>query len=163
MPEPEYPSGSAGERELLERWLDFERDAVLRKIEGASDRDARAAAVPSGVSLLGILKHLANTEQGWFHVVFANEAPFMIDDPSDPDADWRVGPDETAETLAALYRTMCARSREIVDSASLDDVATYPGKDMTLRWIVVHMIEETARHAGHADVIREILDGATGL
>ena len=162
MADPPYP-GDGAERQLLERWLDFQRGAMLRKVEGLSDADARREMVPSGLSLLGLLKHVANDEHGWFHVVFAHETEWMIDDPNDPDADFKLDAGDSVASLTALYREICARSREIVASSSLDDAAKLPESDKTLRWIMIHMIEETARHAGHADIIREMIDGATGL
>jgi uncharacterized damage-inducible protein DinB len=163
MTEPTYPSHTAAEREMLATWLDFERDAVLRKIDGARDDDLRRTMTPSGLTLLGIVKHLQNVEHWWFRVCFADEAPLQYENDEDPDADFHVQPGETTDAIVTGYRAVCARSREIAAAALLDDASKREGRDHTLRWIMVHMIEETARHAGHMDVIREQLDGATGI
>jgi uncharacterized damage-inducible protein DinB len=109
-----------------------------------------------------MLKHLAYVERWWFGVVFAGQDLPMIWTKEDPDADFRVEDEESAEGIAAYYQAEVDRARAITAEASLDDVARRPGKDVTLRWILVHMIEETARHLGHADIIREQIDGATG-
>jgi uncharacterized damage-inducible protein DinB len=119
--------------------------------------------VPSGTSLLGLVKHLAYVERWWFQEVWAGQPATYPFSETDPDADWRIEPDETTEGVLGLYRGECARSREIVAAApSLDEVAHHPRRKLTRRWILVHMIEETARHNGHADILREQLDGATG-
>ncbi len=160
----DYPPPSGSEREMLAAWLDYEREAVLRKLEGASDEGVRRPMVPSGLTLLGIVKHLQNVEHWWFHVCFAAEAPLQYENDEDPDADFHVVEGETTEMIVARYKETCAGSRAIAAAAtSLDDVSKREGRDHTLRWIMVHMIEETARHAGHMDIMRELLDGATGL
>lgn len=118
---------------------------------------------PSDMTLLGIVKHLAFVERGWFQGTFlgdAIETPWTTDD---PDADFRIEPDETTQQIVDLYRAECEKSRAIVEAASLDDRAKRHGRtDYTLRWIMAHMIEETARHNGHADLFRERIDGVTG-
>ena len=114
----------------------------------------------SGLSLLGLVKHLAGTEQGWFLKIYAG-----LDEPDlfDPDAEFRVGPDDTTDRLVGLYVRTCERAREVVAAGSLDDVVTTPwGPPVNLRAILAHMIQETARHNGHADIIREAIDGTTG-
>jgi hypothetical protein len=159
-----YPPSDAqiGEKQMLLSWLDFQRVQILRKIEGLSDDDARRAMVPSGVSLLGIVQHLGYVERWWFSVCFANEMqPAFSDD--DPDGDWRLAADATIQTVTEFYLQRCARSREIAGAAALDDVSAFEGSAYSMRWILVHMIEETARHAGHADILREQLDGVTGM
>jgi uncharacterized damage-inducible protein DinB len=121
--------------------------------------------VPSGTSLLGIVKHLAYVERGWFQRVWAGQEISVPWTEEDPDADWRIEPDETTQDVLALYEGECARSREIVAAAaSLDEVVVHPRwkEELSRRWILTHMLEETARHVGHADILREQLDGATG-
>jgi hypothetical protein len=121
--------------------------------------------VPSGVCLLGLVKHLTADEHGWFVVNFAATGePHMFESPDDPDADFHVTDEETTDEIVQGYLRACARSREIYDAASsLDATFEHPRRGtMSLRWIMNHMIEETARHAGHADIIRELIDGATG-
>jgi len=147
---------------MLTAWLDFHRATLLRRLEGLDDVDLRRPLVPSGTSLLGIVKHLAYVERWWFCIVFAGQ---LLDVPwtdEDPDADWRIEPDDTTEEVIALYGREIARARTCIEGAGPDDIARYPSSAKTLRWIMVHMIEETARHNGHADVIRELIDGSTG-
>lgn len=154
---------SGDEKQVLGGFLDHYRATLLDICEGLSDGDLRRSFVPSGTSLLGMVKHLAYVERGWFQEGIANgvaEYPFSDDD---PDADFRIEPDETTEEIFDLYRAECAKSRVILEAASLDDLSEDPGRsaDYNVRWIVVHMIEETARHAGHADILRELIDGKT--
>jgi uncharacterized protein DUF664 len=121
--------------------------------------------VPSRTSLLGMVKHLAFVERGWFQETVANEPFDYPFDTNDPDADFRIEEEETAADIFDLYRRACDGSRRALDAASLDDMVQNPSRrfDYNVRWVVVHMIEETARHAGHADIIRELLDGKTGI
>ena len=162
---PEPPS-VGGEREILAGFLDFHRATLLWKLEGLDDQQLRRAMVASGTSLLGLVKHLAYVERSWFQGVWAGEEVTFPWTSEDPDADWRIEPDETTGQVLALYDGECDRSRAIVAAASsLDELAQHPRqKDwkMSRRWILIHMIEETARHVGHADILREQLDGATG-
>lgn len=159
--------GTGDEKVMLSAFLDRYRDNILFKLDDISTEQASRRIVPSATTLLGVVKHLAYVERGWFQHRFAGRReayPWPEDDP-DPDIDFRIGPDDTVETVRGLYEQECAISREIVAGASLDDVAASspPGRGpFNLRWIVVHMIEETARHAGHADILRELTDGAIG-
>jgi len=159
-PEPPYLGDETG---TLAGFLDFHRATLLWKIEGLDDEQLRRPMVPSGTSLLGMVKHLAYVERWWFQQVWAGrEATYPFTD-EDPDADWRVEPSETTADILALYRGECDASREIVAAAaSLDEVAHHPRRKLSRRWILVHMIEETARHNGQADILREQLDGVTG-
>jgi uncharacterized damage-inducible protein DinB len=151
---------------MVQAFLDFHRATLLWKVSGLSDEDLRRPMTPSGVSLLGLVKHLADVEQSWFVEVFAGEPPeFPLWREDDPGATWRIEPHETTEQIIDVYRRVCARCRAIVASASPEDLAAAPregAEGLTLRWILVHMLEETARHNGHADIIREAIDGATG-
>jgi len=160
------PPAAAPERDMLEAFLDFHRATLLWKLSGLSDEELRRPGTPSGVSLLGLVKHLADVEQSWFVEVFAGEAPeFPLWRDDDPGATWRIEPDESTEHILDIYRRVCERCRDIVAGAATEDVvgAPRPGAEhMTLRWVLVHMIEETARHNGHADIIREAIDGAVG-
>ena len=158
-PEPPY---LGDEDQTLVGFLDFHRATLLWKLEGLDDEQLRRPMVPSGTSLLGMVKHLAYVERWWFQQVWAGrEATYPFTD-EDPDADWRVEPSETTADILALYRGECDASREIVAAASLDEVAHHPRRKLSRRWILVHMIEETARHNGQADILREQLDGVTG-
>lgn len=156
------PAFIGSEMELLEGFLDYHRATLLWKIDGLSETDLRRSMTPSGVSLLGMVKHLAYVEQSWFASVFAGETVVFPWTDADPDADWRIEKDENADSVRALYHAATARSREIVARASLDDLAKKARDKVSLRWIMIHMIEETARHNGHADLMRESIDGAVG-
>ncbi|HVF53709.1 MAG TPA: DinB family protein [Actinomycetota bacterium] len=163
MTELRHPSTTGSERELLIEYLDWYRDAIVRKMDGASDETLRAQKVGSATTLLGIVKHLAWVEIWWFQIVFAGRD---IEDPwseENPDADWRIEPHETTDEILAFYREACEESRAIVKATDdLDTKAVRPGKIYNLRRILIHMIEETARHAGHADILRELIDGRVG-
>jgi uncharacterized damage-inducible protein DinB len=149
------------EREVLLRYLNKMREAVVRTSEGLTDEQARTPGVPSGTSLLGLVQHLTAVERHWFQFVFLGEGPA-------PDDSMEVPAGVTREELVAAYREACARSDEIVracpDLATMSRIAN-PGEDQLdpLRVIVAHMIEETGRHAGHADILRERIDGAVGF
>lgn len=159
------PPFSADERHMLTSFLDRQRELLLRKVGGLPPEGLTQAPVPpSTISLLALLKHAAAAERYWFRITFAGED---IDPPwtnDDPDADWRIESGDTPVSLHAAYLDEVDHARKIVAEASLDDVAANPsrGRPVTLRWILVHMIEEVARHVGHADLIRERLDGTTG-
>jgi uncharacterized damage-inducible protein DinB len=159
------PPPVADERTALAGWLDFHRATLVLKLDGLDDEQLRRPMVPSGTSLLGLVKHLTEVEHGWFVNEYARlgEAPlFETDD--DPDASFRIEPDETAADLVAAYQAICDRSRAIVAAASsLDETVPNARRGrIDLRRIMLHMIEETARHNGHADIIRELIDGAVG-
>ena len=153
------------EKAMLSAFLDRYRETILWKLEGVTTEQASARLVPSASTLLGIVKHLAYVERGWFPIYFAGgpvNYPWAEDEP-DPDIDFRVSVTDTIESVSRLYREEIVRSREIVAGASLDDLSKEQNRGpRTLRWIMVHMIEETARHAGHADILRELTDGAVG-
>jgi hypothetical protein len=142
--------------------VDYQREVVLRKVGGLDEEDLRRVMTPTGLTLLGLVKHLAFVERYWFQNVFAGlDVQFPWSD-DDPDADWRPEPGESAPEIVALFQAEAARSREIAASADLDDVSAYPGLTVSLRWILLHMLEEFARHLGHADIMREEIDGTTG-
>ena len=150
---------------MLSAFLDRYRETILWKLDGLTREQASARLVPSATTLLGIVKHLAYVERGWFQINFAGEPPNYPwpEDEPDEDIDFRVTTSDTIETISALYRQEIARSREIVAGASLEELSKNQERGpRSLRWIMVHMIEETARHAGHADILRELTDGAIG-
>ena len=159
------PPRAGEEKESLEGWLDFHRDTLLWKVVGLTDDDLTRSVIPSGWSLLGLIKHMGWVERGWFANGFAD---LRLPDPwtkEDPDSDWRIEPGETRQGILGFYRDECERSRVITQAASLDDLACgpdLPPDGLNLRWIMLHMIEETARHNGHADIVRELIDGKTG-
>jgi uncharacterized damage-inducible protein DinB len=156
------PPCIGSERELLTTFLDYHRQTVLLKVEGVSDADLRRTMTPSGLSLLGLIKHLAYVERSWFQDEFAGEDVSFPWTDEDPNADFRIEPDETTQDIFTLYQAEVKRSREIVAVSSLDDIARGDKRKPSLRWIMIHMIEETARHNGHVDLMREAIDGQTG-
>ncbi|MET7990813.1 DinB family protein [Amycolatopsis sp. NPDC005232] len=161
MDRPEVP-GTGDERTALARWLDWHRATLLRKLDGLSEEQLRRAVLPTGLSLLGLVKHLTDVEQGWFVLDFAGGDEPPIYSGGEPGAEFRVS--ESAGEIVGQYLRMCSRAREIVATESSLDI-TVPNVRrgaVDLRWILLHMIEETARHNGHADVIRELIDGRTG-
>ncbi|MGH3495231.1 MAG: DinB family protein [Sciscionella sp.] len=158
---------TADERPTLEAFLDFYRDAVIRKVRGVSEQDARRSLVPSATTLGGIAKHLRWVELNWFERHLAQtsaaELPPVPWNDDDPDADFRMVEGETVAGLIADYERACVRSREVAAAHELTDAVPHPEiGQVSLRWIYVHMIEETARHAGHADILREQIDGSVG-
>jgi len=159
------PAFVADERTQLLGWLDLQRAIVHWKCEGLSDEDAHRALLPTSplMTVAGVVSHLRRAEHAWFEEAFLG-APPLMDREHDEDADWRVD-DVPLSALLADYAAQSARSNEIVAGASLDDTGRttrYPSGSASLRWMLIHMVEETARHAGQLDVLREQLDGNTG-
>jgi uncharacterized damage-inducible protein DinB len=154
---------TGGEKESLHVSLDRHRDAVLWKLEGLGDDDLRRAMTPSGTNLLGLVKHLAAVEYGWFCDTFGRETEPLPFDEDDPDADLRVGPDESTEDVLAFYARARAAADKAIEEIGLEQTGTaWFGDAVTMRWVLIHMIEETARHAGHVDILRELIDGRAG-
>lgn len=154
---------AGGEKETLHASLDRVRDAVLWKLEGLDDEQLRRPMTPSGTSLLGLVKHLASVEYGWFVESFGREVePFWFDPYKGEDMS--AGEGETTEQIVAFYGRARAAADRTITELPLDAVGRPSWRDhsVTLRWVLVDLIEETARHAGHMDVVRELLDGATG-
>ena len=143
--------------------LDFLRDTVVHKVTGLTDEQAFSRPVPaSELTPAGLVKHLTAIERFWFTIDFAGsdtEWPWTDDDPH---GNFPLSPDDTLAAIVATYRAECARSRQIVAGADLEDLAQ--GEDMTfnLRYALTHLIEETGRHAGHLDLLRESIDGTAG-
>jgi uncharacterized damage-inducible protein DinB len=151
------------ERTVLEGFLDLYRDVVVRKVRGISDEDARRRLVPSLTTLGGVVKHLRWVETGWFHQLLGARSGDSRR-PHEREWEFRVEPGETMESFIADYRTACEESRAIAARYSLDDLVPHAQMgEVSLRWIYVHLIEETARHAGHLDILREQIDGSTGF
>ena len=155
------------ERSQLEQWLDFHRATVHVKCAGLAEEHAWTAPLPSSplVSMGGVVSHLMWVERNWFNRVMAGEDRDYADVPwsdDDPDGDFRQVGDETLADALARYDAQCAVSREIAAKFDLDATGERRGKPVSLRWVYLHMIEETARHNGHLDAVRELLDGAVG-
>ena len=158
---------NSDERGALAGFLDWQRAALIRKVRGISDADARRAPTASSLTLLGLIKHSTVWEARWFEGVVAGRAladgwPDAEHDVQDG-SDFSVGDDDTVEEWVIRYEDAIATAREIVAAVDLDArVARADVVDANVRFVVVHMIEETARHAGHADIIRETIDGTRG-
>jgi uncharacterized damage-inducible protein DinB len=153
----------SGERTLLESFLDDYRDIVVRKVSGLSDTDARRSLVASSTTVGGLIKHLRWAEYGWFGQLLQERSN---DNRRTHDRSWEFEflPEEALPTLIAGYQTQCEESRRIAARYPLDHVVPHRRfGTVSLRWIYVHMIEETARHTGQIDILREQLDGATGF
>jgi uncharacterized damage-inducible protein DinB len=164
------PDPTGPELDQLTAFLDFQRETILLK---AGDLDAGQLSrtlPPSSLTLGGLLNHLALVEDSWFRERFAglpgDELWRDVDWAADRDFEFRTAKDVDPDELRRRYREACERSREVVASAgTLDQLSAVTGRDgnhWDLRWILIHMIEETARHAGHADLIRESIDGQVG-
>jgi uncharacterized damage-inducible protein DinB len=154
---------TGGEKESLHVSLDRHRDVVLWKLEGLDDEQLRRPMTPSGTNLLGLVKHLAAVEYGWFCETFGRGTEPLPFDENDPDADLRVEPGETTADIVAFYGRSRVAADRVIDELEVDDLGTaWFGDPVSMRWVLVHMIEETARHAGHMDILRELIDGAAG-
>jgi Protein of unknown function (DUF664) len=155
-----------GERETLEGFLDWYRAVAERKVDGLTPDDAKRVRTPTGMSALGILKHLGWVERGWFREVFAGEDVDVIDTDGDNSAEFAMGSSDTVESVIAFYRGEIEQARRIVAEAPSLDALSAKGallrEHVSLRWIMIHMLEETARHAGHLDLMREDIDGQVG-
>ncbi|MGK5549213.1 DinB family protein [Streptomyces sp. URMC 127] len=160
------PPTISDERTALESWLDFHRATLALKCAGLTEAQLReASAAPSTLTLMGLVRHMAEVERSWFRRCLAREdAPPIYYSDENPDADIDVSPEDSWEEAYATWQAEIAAAREAVRGRSLDDLgfAAHRNKEFDLRWIYLHMIEEYARHNGHADLIRERIDGATG-
>jgi hypothetical protein len=147
---------AAGERRTLRLLTQFHRESVVRKLDGLTEDDARRALVPSGTSLLWIVKHLTRAELLWVCRRFAGRAVALPDD--------ALEPADTIDTVVRAYRAAWDTVDATADAVALDDHCQDVGTEamVDLRWVLAHLLEETARHAGHADILRELLDGTTG-
>jgi uncharacterized damage-inducible protein DinB len=153
-----------GEREMLDGWLDFHRVTLLLKCEGLTDEQRKARPVPTSLmSLHGLVRHMAEVERGWFRKVIAQEdIPYLWDFSENDDADFAPIDDADWEADLAAWHAECDAARAIAAGRGLDYTGVRRGEAVSLRWVYTHMIEEYARHNGHADLIREMLDGAVG-
>jgi hypothetical protein len=163
------PPHLAGESETLSGFCDFMRSCVPRKLAGLSPEQIRTSHPPSPLTLGGVVRHLAYVERWWFGTVLAGAEhtyPWtgLDEADDDPDIDFWVPDGATADSLIEFYVDECARSREIQARFGLDaaSIGRHRGEQFSARWIVTHLIEETGRHLGQMDMIRESIDGQTG-
>ncbi len=161
----------SAQKDKLHDYLLTARQAVVWKLDGLSEYDVRRPMVPTGTNLLGLVKHLAGLEAGYFGDTF--DRPFgeplvwMTAD-AEPNADMWATAEESPDQIIDLYKRACAHSDTTIESLSLESVGQVPwwradSRTVTLHTILVHMIAETNRHAGHADIVRELIDGAAGV
>ena len=156
MNDRQPPRSDGDEREVLLALLRYQRESFVRKVDGLTDEQARRVLVPSGTTLLWLTKHLVFAEQIWVCRRFAGQ---------DVELDGEVGPDDTVADAIVAYRALWPVVDAIVAASAMDAVIPDPAGGPTpvsLRWILGHLIEEVARHAGHADILRELIDGETG-
>ena len=162
---PDERVAAGGEREVLAGILDWHRSVVVNKASGLSEDEVRRRLVPSATTLAGVVKHLTGVERDWFLSVLDRRA--AADPPpngGDGEDSWVLADGETIGSLIEGYQNACEQSRLVAASLSLDRTVPHPRLGRAnLRWVYLHMIEETARHVGHMDILRELTDGATGV
>lgn len=162
------PANTADERTMLEGWLDYHRRTLAWKCAGLTDDQLRTASVPpSELSLMGLVRHMAEVERSWFRRVLADEdaGPLYFSE-ADPDGEFRLTDADTWQEAYGTWQAEIDAARRNAAGFALDDLSRgrgrRTGEPFSLRWIYTHMIEEYARHNGHADLLRERVDGATG-
>ena len=161
------PPFRTDERASYDAWLEYHRTTLLLKCEGLDDAQLRSRPIESSLmSMHGLVRHMAEVERNWFRKVIAGEdlgLGIWWDD-EHPDGDFEIGEGDTYEADLAVWQEQVDLARSIAASHELDDTGTRrrTGEIVDLRWVYVHMIEEYARHNGHADLLRELIDGATG-
>jgi len=157
LPDQKPPRLAGGERETLQALLQYQRDSLVGKMAGVDNEAARRSPVSSGTTLLWLMKHMAGAESRWILRRFAGRDDALPDE--------TVGPDDTLAAAVDAYRANWDRVDSVVASApNLDERCRDigDGDPANLRWVLMHLLEETARHAGHADILRELIDGQTG-
>jgi uncharacterized damage-inducible protein DinB len=164
-PTADQPDSTGSERQVLEAFLDFHRQVLVSKVDGISENEARHRRVPSKTTLAGLIKHMIGVERGWFQEVLAGRKPEDIGpNVGGGEESWELAENETVSSLVKEYEQTCEQSRQTAARFALDDAVPEPDMgQVSLRWVYVHMIEETARHVGHADILREQTDGAAGI
>ena len=157
------PPQAAPERDVLGGVLDFLRGTVVLKARGLTEDQARtAASPPSTLTVAGVVSHLTAVERFWFAIDFDGQPLEHPWTPDDPHGGFPVADDVTLAQLLEAYEAECARSRDVVGAHDLDELARGEGMEFSLRYALTHMVEETGRHCGHLDLLREALDGTTG-
>ena len=162
----DYPARrNTTEREMLGDWLDWHRATLLRKCAGLNAGQlAERAVPPSSLSLLGLVRHLADAERGWVRQTFRGEQiPDLYYRSDKPDADFAEADPARAEEDFEIFRAECVAVDAVLAGASLDDTFTFREMTTSVRWMWQHLVEEYARHNGHADLLREAIDGSAGM
>jgi hypothetical protein len=154
---------TGGEKESLQASLNRHRDAVVWKLQGLDDAELRRPMLPSGNTLLGLVKHLATWEYIWICRTFGHPTEQLPFEEGDDDADVRIEPGDRTAGILAFYSRARAAADQVIGGVDLDEAGTTMfGDTVSLRWAVIHILEDTARHAGHIDVMRELIDGMVG-
>lgn len=156
---------------ILKRYLQRGREALVWKLDGLDEYDARRPMTRTATNLLGVVKHVASVDAGYFGECFGRPFPEPLpwfDEDAEPNADMWATADQSREDIVGLYRRVWAHSDETIDSLPLEATGTVPWwpegrRNPTLHWVLVHMIAENERHAGHCDIVRELIDGAAGI
>ncbi|MCP2260311.1 putative damage-inducible protein DinB (forms a four-helix bundle) [Streptoalloteichus tenebrarius] len=169
-PDRPIPPFAADERSTLEGWLDFHRATLAAKCAGLDEEQLRAASTPpSPISLLGLVRHMAEVERNWFRRILAGEEVGVIYGDGEDGGEgadsggFTTGEEVPVAEVFATWEAEVARARANAAARALDDTGRFEYGEVSLRWIYVHMIEEYARHNGHADLVRERIDGRTGV
>jgi hypothetical protein len=167
-PDRPLPPFAADERDTLAGWLEFQRATLAGKCAGLDERRLRTASVPpSTITLLGLVRHMAEVERNWFRRVLLGEAaPPIFDpdaDPDDVDGGFELSDEVDFTRAHGIWQGEIERARANCAGRALDATSPFGGARVTLRWIYLHMIGEYARHNGHADLVRECIDGSTGV
>ena len=150
------PTLIADERTQLEEFLETNRDELVETLDGLDEEQARRRLVPSLTTLLGLVKHVTWAEQVWFHVGLAGRTREELGIPHDNEPSWELEDGDTIASVLAEYRRVRTEARDLAAAYALDDLVRHNRRGpLTLRWLYLHMIEELARHAGHADILRE--------
>lgn len=149
---------------MLEAWLDYHRDTLAWKCEGLEAASLRLRSVPpSTLSLMGLVRHMAEVERHWFRrCISGDDAAPLYYSESNPDGDFDDVDRADVDEAFTRWRAECAHARAVVSAHGLDDTGIRHGREVSLRWVLVHMIEEYSRHNGHADLLRQVIDGAVG-
>lgn len=159
------PPEAGDERATLEGFLDFLRATVVQKVAGLDDEQSRRPLLESSplMTPAGIVKHLTAVERWWFSHALADDhdLPWLFDR-DDHDFEFRLTPQDSVDAVLAAYQQECERSRSVVAAMALDEIGRRAKMVRSVRWVLTHMIEETARHAGHLDLLRESIDGVKG-
>jgi hypothetical protein len=156
---------------VLKRYLQRGREALVWKLDGLDEYDARRPMTRTATNLLGVVKHVASVDAGYFGECFGRPFPEPLpwfDEGAEPNADMWATADQSRDDIVGLYRRVWAHSDETIDALPLDATGTVPWwpegrRHPTLHWVLVHMIAENERHAGHCDIVREMIDGAAGI
>jgi hypothetical protein len=154
------------ERSLLQKHLHDVQQSLLWKVEGLSDDDLRRPMTRSQTNLIGVVKHLAGVTSGYLCTSFgrpSEDLPWVHDEEMWHGLDWWATPDESCQELIAMYRRACAAGMATIDELDLDTLGTHHiGVKVSLRWMILVVLQDTTRHAGHADIVRELIDGRVG-